>query len=439
MLECEKSIIQVAVIGAGTVGGGTLCVLAENAEIIASRALPIHVRWLAEKNLPLGRAVLDRLGLNETRLTERWQDVVEDPETDIVVELIGGTSLAYEIIATALAAGKSVVTANKDLMALRGGELLAIAGEHNTDLFFEASVGGGIPIIQAVKESLAGNRISEIMGIVNGTTNYILTQMSETGADFEDALKQAQNLGYAEADPTSDVEGHDAARKMAILASIAFNSRVTYDMVSCEGITNISSWDISYAHEFGYTIKMLGIARSDCRSIEVRVHPVMLNSRHPLATVRDSYNAVFVHGNAVENTMFLGRGAGSMPTGSAVVGDIISAARNIQHCSKARWGCTCHLHLPLIDIDDTVSKYYIRVQVVDRVGVFNALSKALSDAQVSMDAVIQKRRLENDGAEIVMITHPTRHKNMRTAMDIIDRLDVVRKPCHYIRVEDREV
>jgi homoserine dehydrogenase len=438
MVENAQQCVQVGVIGAGTVGGGTIRVLAKNADIIASRALPVKLKWLAEKDQQRGREILDQEGLRETQLTADWHDIINDPDTDIVVELVGGTTLAYDIISAALAANKSVVTSNKDLMALRGGELLAIAGEHETDLFFEAAVAGGIPIIQAVKEGLAGNRISEIMGIVNGTTNYILSQMSETGADFAEALQQAQNLGYAEADPTSDVEGYDAARKMAILASIAFNSRVTYNMVSCEGITRISSWDILYAREFGYTIKMLGLARCNGEQIEVRVHPVMLSSKHPLSTVRDSYNAVFVTGDAVENAMFLGRGAGSLPTASAVTGDIIAAARNIQHCCKARWGCTCHLNLPITAIDDTVSKYYVRVQVNDEVGVFAALAQSLSAANVSMDAVMQKRRLENGGAEIVMITHPARHKDLITALSIIDRLVFVRAASGYIRVEDSE-
>ena len=436
MAEEKRTAVNAAFIGAGTVGGGTLRVLAENAAVIAQRALPVHVRWLAEKDQARGRAVLDELGLTETRLTDSWQDVIADPETDIVVELIGGVGLAREIIAAALQAGKSVVTANKDLMALHGGELMELAGARQTDLFFEAAVCGGIPIIQSLKENLAGNRFSEILGIVNGTTNYILTKMKDTGADFASALADAQALGYAEADPTADVEGYDAARKMAILSSIAFNSRVTYDMVSCEGITKISSWDIRYAADFGYAIKMLGIARSDGKTIEVRVHPVMLRDSHPLAAVRDSYNAVFVKGDALENAMFYGRGAGSLPTGSAVVGDIIAAARNVAHCCKARWGCTCYLDLPVRHIDDTVSKYYIRVQVQDRVGVFAALAQALSAANVSMDSVMQKRKLADGGSEIVMITHPSRHRDIQVALDLIERMDCVREISDYIRVED---
>ncbi len=436
MSETAIHTINVGIVGAGTVGRGALQVLVQNAELIARRALPLRVAWVAEQDQDKARGLLDELGLTATKVTGDWQEIIADPDTQIVVELIGGTTLARDIIAAALEAGKSAVTANKDLMAAYGGELLAIAEAHQADLFFEASVGGGIPVIQSMKENLAGNRFLEIKGIVNGTTNYILTKMTESGADFAETLAEAQALGYAEADPTADVAGLDAARKMAILASIAFNSRVTYDMVATEGITKISAWDVLYAREFGYVIKMLGLASSDGDSIEVRVHPLMIPKTHPLAAVRDTYNAIFITGDAVENTMLYGRGAGSLPTGSAVVGDIIQAARNIAHDCRARWGCTCFKDLPIKPLDDTVSKYYVRVSVQDKVGVFAALSSALSAANVSMDAVMQKRRLPDGGAEIVMITHLVRHKDMMTALSIIDRLDCVTEVSEFIRVED---
>ena len=436
MAEEEKRAVQIALIGAGTVGSGVLRILAENAEIIARRALPLQLRWLSVRNKDRGQRILDELGFGETRLTTDWQEALADPATDIVVELIGGITPAREIISAALAVGKSVVTANKDLMALHGGELLQLAAVHQANLFFEASVCGGIPIIQALKENLAGNRFLEILGIVNGTTNYILTRMQESEADFAEALADAQALGYAEADPTADVEGDDAARKMAILSSIAFNSRVTYDMVSSEGIAGISRWDIRYAADFGYTIKMLGIARCDGEAVEVRVHPVMLRNSHPLATVRDAYNAVFVQGDALDKAMFYGRGAGGAPTGSAVVGDIIAAARDLARGCGSRWGCTCYRQLPVRHIDDTVSKYYIRVQVQDRVGVFASLAQALSAASVSMDSVMQKRKLPDGGSEIVIITHPSRHSNIRVALDLIARMECVREISEYIRVED---
>ena len=314
--------------------------------------------------------------------------------------------------------------------------------KNQTDLFFEASVAGGIPVIQAVKESLAGNRFKSIVGILNGTTNYILTKMSEEGADFNEALAEAQALGYAEADPTSDVEGYDIARKVAILSSIAFNSRVTYDMVPCEGITRISKWDMLYAEEFGYVIKMVGIARllgtGGNSVIEARVHPLMLPKSHPLASVRDSYNAIFIEGNAVEKTMFYGRGAGDLPTGSAIVGDVIQAARNIVHDSKARWGCTCHLKLQVLKIEESSSKYYIRMCVQDRLGVFASLASTLQECNVSMDSVMQKRRTGEEHVEIVLITHKVRHADMMAALETIGNLDCTCEISNYIRVEDEE-
>ena len=314
-----------------------------------------------------------------------------------------------QAIATALEKGKSVVTANKDLMASHGSELLKKAEEHHTDLFFEASVGGGIPIIQVMKESLAANKFTRVMGILNGTTNYILTRMSEEGLGFEEALEEAKALGYAEADPTNDVEGYDAARKIAILASIAFNSRVTDNMVSVEGITKIDPWDIKYAKEFGYEIKMVAIAREDDNAVEARVHPLMLPKSHPLAAIRDSYNAVFVEGDPIDKAMFYGRGAGSLPTASAVVGDVINAARNLCHDSRSRWGCTCFSNKRVKTLDETVSKYYVRISAYDRPGVFAAITRILGEQKVSLDAVMQKRSISDNAAEIVMITHQVKH------------------------------
>ncbi|MDO4581587.1 MAG: homoserine dehydrogenase [Bacillota bacterium] len=435
----KKDAINVGIIGAGTVGGGAAAVLVRNAELIAHRAAPIRLAAIAELDRARGEALCSELSLPFDILTDDWLTLVGDPDIDIIVETIGGVELAHQIISSALKAGKSVVTANKDLMATHGGELLNIAGEMKTDLFFEAAVAGGIPIIQSVKEGFAGNRIGQIMGIVNGTTNYILTRMSESGADYAEALAEAQALGYAEADPTSDVAGHDAARKMAILASIAFNSRVSFDMVPCEGIDKISAWDIAYAEQFGYAIKMLGIARSDGQLIDVRVHPLMISKSHPLAAVRDSYNAIFVQGDALGSAMLYGRGAGALPTGSAIAGDIINATRNILHDSKARWGCTCHLELPVLPLDETLSKYYVRICVFDRIGVFAELSEALTANNISMDSVMQKRRLTDDRAEIVLITHQVRHADMMAALNDIERLDCVCEVSDYIRVEDESI
>ena len=434
--KMTKEYINVGVVGAGTVGGGTVRVLAKNADVIATRALPIKIKWLAEKDLQRGQALLDELELSETTLTDNWRDLIDDPDNDIVVELIGGTGLAYDILAAALTAGKSACTANKDLIATRGGELLSIAAEHHTDLFFEAAVAGGIPIITSLKENLVANRFNEIMGIVNGTTNYILTKMSESGADFAPTLKEAQDLGYAEADPTADVEGIDAARKMAILASICYNSRVTLDQVYHEGITNITKWDTAYAHDLGYEIKMVGLCRYDGEMIDVRVHPLLLPFSHPLASVRDSYNAIYVDGDALEKAMFYGRGAGALPTGSAVAGDVVAAARNIVNDCKGRVGCTCRLDIPVRDVADTVSQYFVRVEVKDQVGVFSAIAQELADSGVSMKSLLQKRSLDDGHADIVMITHPTRHGDLMHALDGIAKLPCVISIGLPIRVQN---
>ncbi|MCR4962281.1 MAG: homoserine dehydrogenase [Firmicutes bacterium] len=431
--------VQIAVIGLGTVGGGAITVLCQNSDVIAARALPIRVKRVVDLDAQRAAGLCEKLNLPQSIISSRWQDAVEDPEIDVIVEVIGGVTVARDLISAALKAGKSVVTANKDLMAAHGGELLQMAADHHVDLFFEASVAGGIPVIQAVKESLAGNRFSQIMGILNGTTNYILTMMCEKGADFAQALSEAQALGFAEADPTNDVEGYDAARKIAILASIAYNSRVSDSMVATEGISQISKWDIAYADEFGYVIKSIGLARFDGEMIDVRVHPAMIKKGHPLASVRDSYNAVFVTGDAVENAMFYGRGAGSLPTGSAIAGDVIAAARNIAHGSRNRWGCTCYQQLPIRPLADVVSKYYVRIQVYDRVGVFAAMAKVLGDCQVSMDSVMQKRRIDAEQTEIVVITHKVRHENLVKALNALTDLDCVVKVNNYIRVEDEDI
>ncbi|MEG2213002.1 MAG: homoserine dehydrogenase [Clostridiales bacterium] len=434
-----KAAVNVAVIGLGTVGGGAVTVLAHNADVIAARALPVYLKRVIDLNAVRAKALLQELKLDDVKISNNWHDAVDDPDIDIVVEVIGGVTVARDIITAALRNGKTVVTANKDLLAAHGGELLDLAAENQTDLFFEASVAGGIPVIQAVKESFAGNRFSQIMGIFNGTTNYILTMMSEQGADFDDALAEAKALGFAEADPTNDIEGYDAARKIAILASIAYNSRVNDAMVATEGITRISRWDIAYADECGYVIKSWGLARFDGEMIDVRVHPVMIKKSHPLAAVRDSYNAVFITGDAVENSMLYGRGAGSLPTGSAIVGDIIAAARNIAHGSKSRWGCTCYQQLPVRPLSDTISKYYVRIQVFDRVGVFAAMAKALGESNVSMDSVMQKRRINAAQTEIVLITHQVRHADLMQAFAALNALDCVVEISDYIRVEDDDI
>lgn len=336
--------VKIALLGLGTVGTGVYKVLKVQQEEIPHKVgAKIQLKKVLVRNTEKASRKLD----DPSILTTEWKSILEDPEISIVVEVMGGIEPARRYILDALHAGKSVVTANKDLLASHGKELMDAAAETKSDLLFEASVAGGIPIIRPLKECLAGNHISEVMGIVNGTTNFILTKMAEEGMEFQEALALATELGYAEADPTADIEGLDAARKVAILASIAFHSRVTFDDVYTEGITKITATDIRYAREMGRDIKLLGVAKETPEGIEARVQPMLIPSTHPLASVRDSFNAVFVHGDAVDDTMFYGRGAGELPTASAVVGDILDAVRNMVFGCRGRIGCTCYKEIPL--------------------------------------------------------------------------------------------
>ena len=428
--------VKAGIIGIGSVGQGVVSVLAANADIIGIRAAEIKLIRAVDLHTEKTQSFIDSLGLEGVTVSGDWRDIANDPDIEIMIETAGGIEMAKEAITAALNNKKTVVTANKDLMAAFGGELLHIAEANGTDLFFEASVAGGIPIIQTMKESLAGNKIRQVMGIVNGTTNYILTQMTENGADFEAALVEAQGLGYAESDPTNDVEGYDAARKMAILSSIAFNMRVKDNMVPVEGITKISSWDITYARELGYVIKMLGLAMEVDNEVEVRVHPTMIPLDHPLASVRDSYNAIFVDAFPLDKAMFYGRGAGGFPTASAVIGDVVNAARNILHNARGRWGCTCFLTKKVKSLAETKSKYYLRIAVNDRIGVFAGITNGLAACNISMDFVIQKRRLSKNSAEIVIITHKVAHSDMTAALAAISALDYVVNIENVIRVED---
>ena len=333
----------------------------------------------------------------------------------------------------ALNHGKHVVTANKDVMAKFGRELFAAAEANNVNLLFEASVGGGIPIIRPLKRCLAANRISEVMGIVNGTTNYMLDKMTSSGVDFASVLAEAQAKGYAEADPTADVGGWDAARKIAILASIAFGTRVSLDDVSVEGITGIEPEDIDYGRELGYVVKLLAIAQETEKGVNARVHPEFIPLTHPLAAVRDVFNAIFIRGDAVGETMFYGRGAGSMPTASAVCADIMEAARDISHGSSNRILCTCFDEKRISPITETESPYYIRLLAEDRPGVMAAIAGAVGAQQVSLNSVIQKRRV-GSRAEIVLITYNVKDADLQLAVQTLRGLSVVNKVSTVIRV-----
>lgn len=421
--------IKIGLLGLGTVGMGVYRLMKRQAEEMKHK-----VGACVEVERVLVRdASKVREGVDSTILTDNWQDIAENDDIKIVVEVMGGMEPAYTYIKEALRAGKSVVTANKDLMAARGGELMDIAHQHNCDLLFEASVAGGIPIIRPLKQCLAGNSITEIMGIVNGTTNFILTKMTKEGMEFEDALKMAQELGYAEADPTADVGGLDAGRKIAIMASIAFNSRVTFNDVDIEGITKITSKDIKYANEMDCTIKLLGIASNSEDGIEVSVHPMLIPSSHPLAGVNDAFNAVFVHGDAVDDAMFMGRGAGMYPTASAVMGDIIDVARNIRFNCCGRIGCTCYKHLAIKNPENSISKYFLRMQVDDRPGVLASVASVFGNNNVSIDRIIQKTHSENT-AEIVVITDRVRAGNFKDSLAIFGGMNMIKSISSVIRV-----
>ncbi len=422
--------VQIGLLGCGTVGGGVLSILQANAERIAARAgVPLHVRRVAVRDPNKNRPVaLDA----DVVTTDPWE-VVNDPQVDIVVEVMGGVDPARDLIAAALERGKPVVTANKEVLAKHGTALWSLAARRGVDLFFEGSVAGGIPIIKPLRESLAANRVEAIVGIINGTTNYMLTRMSREGMAFADVLREAQALGYAEADPASDVEGYDAAFKIAILASLAFETPVRVEDVYCEGITRITPEDIRYGKELGYELKLLAIAREDNGRLEVRVHPTFIPSGHPLAAVNDVFNAIFVRGDAVGELMFYGRGAGSLPTGSAVVADLIDAVRRLRHGGNGRLQPP-EAGLPVKPIEETVSQFYVSLRVVDRPGVLASIAAAFGEHSVSIQSVIQKGRLE-DPVDLVFVTHEVQEANIRRALEQISRLPVVRQVSNVIRVE----
>ena len=425
----EQAVRKIALLGMGTVGGGVYEIIERQKEEMPYKiGAALEVVKVQERNKA---KYADRIPAE--KLTDVWEDVIGDDSIDIVVEVMGGIEPARTYIKAALEKGKHVVTANKDLMAMHGHELLELAGEHHCDLLFEAAVAGGIPIIRPLKQCLAGNNITEIMGIINGTTNFILTKMKEDGMDFGEALQLATDLGYAEADPTADIEGYDAGRKLAIMASIAFHTSVTFDDDFTEGITKITAKDMRYAKEMGCSIKLLGIAKNTETGIEVKVHPTMIPENHPLAAVNDSFNAVFVHGDAVDDAMFYGRGAGALPTGSAVVGDIMDVARNMLFHCNGRIGCSCYKNLPIKQIGDTTSRYYIRMRLEDRAGTLAAMAGVFAENDASIAILLQKETIEND-AEIVVVTHEVAEKKFMDAIKKFSSMEMVKGISSIIRV-----
>ena len=422
--------IYIGILGLGTVGSGVVSILQQNAQDIQTRT---QTDIIIKRVLVLDPKEPQKIS-GDFELTDKADDILSDPEIDIVIELIGGIEPAHTYILEALRHGKNVITANKDLLAIHGQELLQVAKEEGKDLYFEASVAGGIPIIAALRQSLAGNRISKIIGIINGTTNYILTAMADQGRDYHEVLAEAQKLGYAEADPTSDVEGIDAARKLAILSSIAFNSRVTLSDVYVEGISKITKDDLQYAAELGCTIKLLAVGKHLDEGIEIRVHPAILPKTHPLASVKGVFNAIYVVGDAVGETMFYGRGAGSLPTGSAVVADLIQVIRNIHAQSTAAMNCTCYLELPIKTSSEFTIAFYVRLLVKDEPRVLATLALMFAEANISFASIIQKPR-DNHEAEIVLLTHPCREGQLQEALDSVRAYSKVLTIQNVIRFE----
>ncbi|MFZ2088648.1 MAG: homoserine dehydrogenase [Desulfobaccales bacterium] len=430
--------VNVGIIGCGTVGSGVARLLAFRAEMFARRlGTPLYLKRVAE--VDPGR--MEAAGIDRRLFTFRDMDILEDPDIDIVVEVIGGLETARDLVLAAIHRGKHVVTANKALLAHFGNEIFADAARQGVEVAFEASVCGGIPIILTLRQGLAANRIQEVLGILNGTTNYILTQMSEHNLSYEKALAEAQTHGFAEADPTLDVEGIDAAHKLALLTSLAYGSRIDFPAVSVEGISRIDPVDLQFAWEFGYTVKLLAITREDGDRLEARVHPTLVPRDHMLASVGGAMNAVFITGDAVGPILLSGAGAGMMPTASAVVSDILDLTRNISLGIARRvppLGSEAALTTSraVKPMDDIITNYYFRFAALDMPGVLSQVAGVLGKYNISIAAVIQKGREVKGAVPIVMITHEAREDDMKKALAEIDHLSVVSPPAVVYRIED---
>ncbi|MGI8686100.1 MAG: homoserine dehydrogenase [Acidimicrobiales bacterium] len=422
-----SSPIRIGLLGCGNVGAALVQLLVSEPDAMAQRTgLRFEVARVAVRNLARQRAV----ELPEGCLTHDADSVVNDPDIDVVVELIGGIEPARRLVLAALKNGKPVVTANKELLANVGAELFEAAATAGVDLLYEASVAGGIPLIRPLRESLAGEKITRVMGIVNGTTNYILTRMTEEGASYGDALSEAQSLGYAERDPTADVEGYDAGAKAAILASIAFGVTVVAGDVYREGISGVTPADIGVARRLGYVVKLLAIAERIDGRVAVRVHPAMIPATHPLASVRDSFNAVFIEGEAVGELMLYGRGAGGMPTASAVLGDLVDAAHNRRMGGSGRTGTL--RSGTFLAVDELSSQFYLNLDVVDRPGVLAAVATVFGEHGVSIRSMEQEGL--GDEARLVFITHTAREKDVQATLQGLRHLDAVKRIGSLLRV-----
>jgi homoserine dehydrogenase len=431
--------INVGLLGIGTVGVGTFTVLQRNAEEITRRAgRPIRITVVADKNLELAKKVTG----GKCRVTDDAFSVVSDPEVDIVIELIGGYGVAKELVLKAIANGKHVVTANKALLATHGNEIFKAAQDKGVMVAFEAAVAGGIPIIKALREGLTANRIEWIAGIINGTTNFILSEMRDKGLSFDTVLKEAQRLGYAEADPTFDIEGVDAAHKITILSALAFGIPMQFDKAYIEGISKLDAIDIKYAEQLGYRIKLLGITKRTPEGVELRVHPTLIPSKRLIANVEGAMNAVLVQGDAVGATLYYGKGAGAEPTASAVIADPVDVTRmhtadpenRVPHLA---FQPNAMADLKILPMDEVQTSYYLRLRVQDKPGVLADITRILADEHISIDAVIQKEPGEGeDQTDLIMLTHLTREKRINAAIAKMEALSVVAGKVTKIRLEE---
>ena len=431
--------IQVGLLGIGTVGGGTFQVLARNQEEIRRRAgRGIEIAMVADLDVERARALVG----DRARVVSDAREVIANPEIDIVVELIGGYGIARQLVLEAIAAGKHVVTANKALLAVHGGEIFAAARAKGVMVAFEAAVAGGIPIIKALREGLTANRIEWIAGIINGTTNFILSEMRDKGLDFADALSDAQRLGYAEADPTFDIEGVDAAHKITLMSAIAFGVPVQFSKAHIEGITGLQAADIRYAEQLGYRIKLLGVTRRRAEGIELRVHPTLVPTKRLIANVEGAMNAVMVQADAVGTTLYYGKGAGSEPTASAVIADLVDIARlhtadpnnRVPHLAFQ----PDELHAtPVLPINEVVTAFYLRLRVADQKGVVAAITRILADGDISIDAMLQRESEEGENqTDLIILTHETVEGRMREALATMQALPTVLAPIVSLRKEE---
>ena len=434
----SKGKVKIGLIGFGTIGTGVVRLIQENAGVLKSRLnAELVLARIADIDLKRKREVK----VSPKILTNRVEDILADPEIDIVVELMGGIEPARRFVLEAIRRGKSVVTANKALLATAGDEIFRAAEKNRVSVGFEASVGGGIPIIRALREAYAGDKIRSLLGIINGTSNYILSKMTDEGSKFELVLKRAQERGYAEADPTLDVEGIDAAHKLAILIALAFGVRIKLDQIYTEGITRISPLDVEFAREFGYRIKLLAIAKDQGKKgIEARVHPTLIRAESLLAEVKDVFNAIYVVGEALGPNLLYGRGAGMMPTATAVLSDIVSIAREkLSGVSAGIPGRTLSeaqiKDVRVRDINEISMGYYLRFSVLDRPGVLSRITGVLGRHNISIASFLQRGRMAGSKVPIFLLTHEALEKNLRMAIAVIDRMDVILEPTRFIRIE----